>query len=98
MSLRRQLIVGSHLGAIPVLPERSCLGATVHLESRQLAPGTISSLGQLAKAARTRALTASQSRVLRCPITFNSERWAVSTYVRKHDSARSPADRQSRRT
>ena len=34
-------------------------------------------------------------RPLRWPITVSSERWAVKTYARKQDSARSPADRQS---
>lgn len=43
---------------------------------------------QLANAVRTRAFTDSQSRTLRWPITVNSERWVVSTYARKQDSAR----------
>lgn len=38
---------------------------------------------------------ASQSRSDRCPITVNSDRRAVSTYARKQDCARSPANPQS---
>ena len=42
----------------------------------------------MAKVTRIRAFTDSQSRPLRCPITVNSERWAVKTYARKQDCAR----------
>ena len=51
----------------------------------------------MANARRTHVLTESQSRALRWPITFSSERCAVSTHARKQDSARSPENRQSRR-